>query len=121
MKEINKLFEIPPYSLSEEKKLIFFKEKISKLTYHHYNNSKEYKKLLDFLGFKCKKVTDLKEIPFLPVRLFKEFHLKSISQKKVIKVLLSSGTSNNQPSKIYLDKENANMQSKALNKIVKTI
>jgi len=121
MKEINKLFEIPPYSLSEEKKLIFFKEKISKLTYHHYNNSKEYKKLLDFLGFKCKKVTDLKEIPFLPVRLFKEFNLKSISQKKVIKVLLSSGTSNNQPSKIYLDKENANMQSKALNKIVKTI
>jgi len=27
MKEINKLFEIPPYSLSEEKKFIFFKEK----------------------------------------------------------------------------------------------
>ena len=54
MKEISKLFEIPPYSLSEEKKFIFFKEKISKLTYHHYNNSKEYKKLLVNNGFENK-------------------------------------------------------------------
>ena len=121
MKDINKLFEIEPYSLNEEKKFILFKKNINNLTQHHYNNSKEYKKLLDFLGFNFKKVKDLEEIPFLPVRLFKEFHLKSISQNKIVKVLLSSGTSGNQPSKIYLDKLNANIQSKALNKIVKTI
>jgi len=121
MNDLNRLFDILPYSLNESKKFILFKEKINKLTHHHYCNSNEYKKLLDFLGFKNKKKTNLEDIPFLPVRLFKEFNLKSTSSKKIVKILLSSGTSGNQLSKIYLDKENASMQSKALNKIIKTI
>ena len=121
MSDINKLFKIEPFSLNKEKKNILFKKIMTKLTQHHYSNSKEYKKILDFLNFNCKNISNLEKIPFLPVRLFKQFHLKSINQKKVFKVLLSSGTSGNNPSKIYLDKENANVQSKVLNKIIETI
>ena len=55
------------------------------------------------------------------MRLFKEFELKSIKEKDVVKVLLSSGTTGSSPSKIFLDKENANAQSKALNMIMKTV
>ena len=121
MNDIKKLFEIDPYSLKKEKKSILFKKMINKLTHHHYSNSTEYKRLLNFFGFDYKRTVDLKEIPFLPVRLFKEFHLKSITKNKIVKILLSSGTSGNEPSKIYLDKDNASTQSKVLNKIMKTI
>ena len=57
----------------------------------------------------------------LPVRLFKKFKLKSISDDKIVKELVSSGTSGNELSKIYLDKKNASDQIKTLDKLMSTI
>jgi len=121
MKDINKLFETNIFSTSRDKKNLLFKKILNKLTFHHYQNSKEYKKLLDFFGYNKKKIRNISEIPFLPARLFKEFELKSISKKKIFKVLLSSGTTGSKPSKIHLDKENAHNQVKILGKIMATI
>ena len=42
----------------------------------------------------------------LPVRIFKKFDLKSVSENKIVKKLVSSGTSGQELSKIYLDKNN---------------
>ena len=53
----------------------------------------------------------------LPINLFKNFELKSISNDQVFKVMLSSGTSGLQ-SKIFLDKNNALKQKIILHKIV---
>ena len=121
MLDASKLFEISPYSLKNEEKIIVFKKIINSLTSHHYFNSKNYKKLLDYFNYDKKPIKDLKDVPFLPVRLFKEFDLKSVKENEVIKVLLSSGTTGSKPSKIYLDKKNAHAQSKALNIIMQTI
>ena len=55
MNDIKKLFEIGPYSLKKEKKGILFKKMINQLTHHHYSNSIEYKRLLNFFGFNYKK------------------------------------------------------------------
>ena len=121
MQNINKFFEINPYSLDEREKNNILKKTLNNLTNHHYFNSKNYKKLLDYFNFDKKNIKNLKDVPFLPVSLFKELELKSIKDSEVIKILHSSGTSGGQPSKIYLDKKNANAQSKALNIIVKTI
>ena len=44
-----------------------------------------------------------------------------MSKDKVTKKLVSSGTTSQVPSKIYLDKENANNQIKALSKIMSTL
>ena len=57
------------------------------------------------------------EIPFIPVNLFKNKELISISKKDIYKVLESSGTTGQKTSKIYLDKFNSRMQSIALSKI----
>ena len=121
MKEINQLFEINPFSISKDRKTFLFKKILNKLTFHHYQNSKEYKKLLDFFGYNQKKIRNIDEIPFLPARLFKEFELKSISRKKIFKILLSSGTTGSKPSKIHLDKENAHNQVRILEKIMATV
>jgi len=97
----------------------FFKE-IYKLTKFHYNNSKEYKKIIDFL-FPLKIRKTVESIPFIPAKLFKDLKLKSIPDKEVFKILQSSGTSSGKPSKIYLDKENAKKQTLVLNEIVSEI
>ena len=47
----------------------------------------------------------------LPVRIFKKHDLQSVPRNKVIKKLVSSGTSGQELSKIYLDKENARSQT----------
>lgn len=97
-----------------------FENKIYNLTKFHYKNSKEYKKLIDILHFsKIKK--NLEDIPFIPAKLFKEVDLKSIPDKKIFKILQSSGTSSGTPSKIFLDKENAKKQTQVLNEIVSKI
>ena len=104
----------------KKKKRRFFEKEINSLTLYHYNNSKEYKKILDFFGYRAKN-KKLEEIPFLPSKLFKEFDLISISKKKISKTLVSSGTTGNVLSKIHLDKENAYNQIKILTKILSTL
>lgn len=55
---------------------------------------------------------------YLPVRLFKEFDLRSIDNSEIFKTLTSSGTTSQRVSKIYLDKQTASNQSKVLVKIM---
>mgnify|MGYP001174386589 CR=1 FL=1 len=90
-------------------------KKLLDLTKHHYLNSQKYKKIIDSLF--AKKSNNLENIPFLPINLFKDLNLKSIPDKNVFKILHSSGTSGN-VSKIFLDKNNAQNQTKALNDII---
>ncbi len=121
MKNLEKLLLEDPYSMEKIKKNFFFKNYLNKLTLHHSNNSKEYKKLINYLGYSSKKKNEIDKIPFIPVRLFKELNLLSIDKNKIIKVLSSSGTSGNKTSKIYLDKKNALNQVKVLQKIMNKI
>jgi len=53
-------------------------------------------------------------IPFIPVSLFKYYALKSISDDQVYRILQSSGTSGQAPSRIYLDRINSKHQQIAL-------
>jgi hypothetical protein len=105
------------YSLNENKKKKYFKKHINFLTHHHYKNSNIYKSYLDGIKYNLKNQKKINNIPFLPVRLFKDFELLSIKKKKIFKTLLSSGTTSSNLSKIYLDKVNALNQIKVLQKI----
>ena len=121
MLELKKLLLEDPYSMDKQNKDYFFKNYLNKLTLHHFNNSKEYKKLIHYLGYSKKKKYEIDQIPFLPVRLFKEFNFLSVKKDKIIKVLSSSGTTGNKTAKIYLDKDNALNQVKVLHKITNKI
>ena len=119
MKDIN-FKNLEPFTLDVVKKNTFFLNKIKELTKHHYTNSKEYKKILNFTN-KKNNFKSLEDIPFLPVHLFKEYELMSISKNRIFKTLNSSGTSGQKKSKIYLDSTNAHNQQLVLSKILKTI
>ena len=112
---------INPYSLKKKDKLKKFLNYINKLTVHHYKNCEIYGKIIKNLKFKIKKKNKLENFPMLPVRIFKKYDLQSVPRNKVIKKLVSSGTSGQELSKIYLDKENARNQMIVLKKITETI
>lgn len=117
MIDYDAIFALPPFSLTKSEKHILLSENIAKLTQYHYENCVEYKKILQSFGYDFKN-TDYYDTPFLPVRLFKEYELKSVPKQDVIKTMTSSGTSGQKTSKIFLDKQTAANQSKALSKIV---
>ena len=112
---------INPYSLKKKDKLKKFLNYINKLTVHHYKNCEIYGKIIKNLKFKIKKKNKLENFPMLPVRIFKKHDLQSFPRNKIIKKLVSSGTSGQKLSKIYLDKENARNQTIVLKKITETI
>ena len=106
--------------LNKKHKIRFFEKAINSLTLYHYKKSKDYKKIIDFMEFKLKNIK-LDKIPFLPAKIFKDHDLMSIPKTKIHRVLTSSGTSGNLPSKIYLDKENSQIQTNVLSQIVQDI
>ena len=109
---------IPPYSLDKNEKTAFLNKQLAALTKHHYENCPEYKKILDSLSFDVNNIKDYTKIPFLPVRLFKNYELKSVPKEDIVKTMTSSGTTGQQVSKIFLDKQTSSSQSKILTKIV---
>lgn len=60
----------------------------------------------------------MEAFPALTVPLFKQLELKSIPDDAIFKVLRSSGTTGQVPSRIYLDRQTAALQSKTLVKIM---
>lgn len=114
----NDVLEISPFSLNKEEKSKLFTEYLKELSLKHYQKCENYRKIIDKLNCNLSEIKNYTEIPFLPVRLFKEFDLKSIPTEEVFKTMTSSGTSGQAVSKIYLDKTTAANQQKTLVKIV---
>ncbi len=82
------------------------------VTEHHKNHCSLYKDyVMTFFGDQV--VESLVDLPYLPVKAFKKFEIKSIPEEEIYKVMRSSGTSG-EHSQIYLDKETAQLQTRAL-------
>ena len=115
----DEILQEEPFLLSKDEKQRFLTKELLRLTCHHQEQSEVYRHMLDAIEFSVEAVSGIEDIPFLPVRLFKELELKSISKENVFKVLTSSGTSGQRVSKIYLDRATAANQQKTLVRIVK--
>lgn len=114
----DELLQMDPYSLGKEEKENMLTERLVELTELHRETCSEYRKMLESVSYDKEQIRSYIDIPFLPVRLFKELSLKSVKQDEVIKTLTSSGTSGQAVSKIYLDRVTSANQQKALVKIV---
>ncbi len=112
------LLKIPPYSLGAIEKEKLLTERLLELTKLHKNNCSEYNRILNSIGFNETVIKTYKDLPFLPVRLFKVLDLKSVSENDIVKTMTSSGTTGQTVSKIYLDRITSSNQQKAMVKIV---
>ncbi len=111
------ILPIPPFAMKQEDKEVLVTERLSELTELHRENCPEYQRILDAMRYKGG-ASSYKDMPFLPVRLFKELNLKSVSKENVVKTMTSSGTTGQVVSRIYLDRITSANQQKAMVKIV---
>jgi phenylacetate-coenzyme A ligase PaaK-like adenylate-forming protein len=110
-----------PYSLRRDDKKTALTEALIDLTNHHAERCPPYRRMLESLGFQSAAVTSYVDIPFLPVRLFKELDLLSVSPEEVVKTMTSSGTTGQAVSRIYLDRSTSANQTKALTHLVSDV
>lgn len=107
-----------PFSLEHKEKAELYLNALSDLTKHHYARCFQYQRLLDVLGFEPGQMNSIEDIPFIPVRLFKEYELLSVDRSQVVKTMTSSGTTGQSVSKIFLDKDTSSNQTRVLTKLV---
>lgn len=115
---IDDFYKLNPYELNKEAKEKMLTKELIELTEYHREKCEPYRNILDALDYNMNKIESYYDIPFYPVRMFKETELRSIKKEDIFKTMTSSGTTGQAVSKIYLDKETALTQQKVMIKIL---
>ncbi|MBZ9608171.1 acyl-protein synthetase [Clostridium estertheticum] len=80
----------------------------------HNKENLSIKAMYNKLNVDINKIKTLEQVPYIPVNMFKSFHLRICKEEQVVRVLQSSATTTGIPSKIYLDKKTSIRQTQAL-------
>ena len=109
---------LSPFGVARAEKQELLRAGLLRLTEHHRARCAPYARMMETIGFSTADVHSVENVPFLPVRLFKELELRSVAEEDVFKTMTSSGTTGQQVSKIFLDRATATNQQKTLVRIV---
>ena len=112
------MLALPPFGVGRAEKQELLRGELLRLTEQHRAHCAPYARMMETVGFSAADVHSVEDIPFLPVRLFKEMALRSVAEEDVFKTMTSSGTTGQQVSRIFLDRETASNQQKTLVRIV---
>ena len=115
---IEDFYGVGPYELEKTEKRELVTRELLELTEHHRKNCPAYANILKGFGYDAADVRGPEDIPFLPVRIFKELELLSIDRSEVFKTMTSSGTTGQAVSKIFVDRETAGIQQKVMIRIL---
>ncbi|MDR6553582.1 acyl-protein synthetase [Paenibacillus qinlingensis] len=107
-----------PFEMKRADKKALIIEELKKLTAFHKDHCEPYEQILTKVPFD-QEIASMEQMPYLPVQLFKMLDLCSVPKEEVMKTLTSSGTTSQQVSKIYINRETSELQSKALVSIVR--
>ncbi|MBO6301545.1 MAG: acyl-protein synthetase [Ruminiclostridium sp.] len=121
MADLDTILQQPVYEVPRAEKAALLTETLKELTLYHDSRCAEYHRILDAFGYtreRIESIDDHRKLPFIPVRLFKEYTLRSIPESDIFKTMTSSGTTGQQVSKIFLDRRTAAAQSKVLARIM---
>ena len=109
---------LPPFGVGRAEKQELLRGELLRLTERHRAYCAPYARMVESVCFSAADVRSVEDIPFLPVRLFKELELRSVAAEDVFKTMTSSGTTGQQVSRIFLDRKTAANQQKTLVRIV---
>ncbi|MEJ5977026.1 acyl-protein synthetase [Novosphingobium sp. PS1R-30] len=107
-----------PFAMPAGAKAAALTHAMDALTRWHRQHCPAYARILDVATDADRPIATLADVPFIPVRLFKEMDLRSVPEEQVFKTMTSSGTSGQQVSKIFLDRETAALQTKILSRLM---
>ena len=115
---IEDFYALNPYELNREEKEKMLTKELVELTEYHRAHCPEYKGMTDAMNYEKDKIKSYYDLPFYPVRMFKEEELISIDRADLYKTMTSSGTTGQKKSQIFLDRETAMSQQKVMIKIL---
>lgn len=115
---IEDFYQYTPYELGKEDKEKLLKKELIELTAKHMEVCEPYRNIVSAMNRKPENIKTIEDIPFIPVRLFKEMDLLSVPREDVFKTMTSSGTTGQAVSKIFVDKETAMIQQKVMIRIL---
>lgn len=115
---VEQVFGAPVYGLPQADKSASLLQAMCELTEHHRTHCPPYAAILAAQGEHTP--GQLSDLPFLPVRLFKQHLLESIPPEDRFKVLTSSGTTGQAVSRIALDRPTSAYQTKAMVRIMQS-
>lgn len=115
---IEDFYQYTPYELEKEDKEKLLKKELIELTAKHMELCEPYRNIVSAMNRKPENIKTIEDIPFIPVRLFKEMDLLSVPREDVFKTMTSSGTTGQAVSKIFVDKETAMIQQKVMIRIL---
>lgn len=110
------LFDAEQFTLAQQDKEALLLGELTALTELHAERSPEYARIAARTA--PGPYRSLADLPYLPVSLFKTHTLRSVAEADVFKVMTSSGTTGQAVSRIYLDRETAELQARALTSIM---
>ena len=95
---------------------------LSDLVLHHRNRCESYDRILRAIGLHPdSSFESMGALPWLPVALFKHHVLRSVDEAEVVKTLTSSGTTGQEVSRIYLDRDAASQQPVMLSRTLREV
>ncbi|MCD8082148.1 MAG: acyl-protein synthetase [Clostridiales bacterium] len=112
------LLAFGPYDLGQEEKDRIYRELLGELTDHHRTHCAVYDRVCGLLGDESGTERAVEAVPMVPVSLFKTLPLCSVPEDEIFKTMTSSGTTGQQPSRIFLDRQTAAWQQRTLERIV---
>ena len=118
---LDDLIQQPQYSVPQAEKEAVLLAELTRLGKSHRERSPEYARLARVLFPGSADPHNLAELPYLPVGLFKEHLLSSVPESEIFKILQSSGTTGQTPSRVVLDRETAQLQTLALSRIMTSV
>ena len=107
--------DAPPYGVAAVEKARLLNPALDALTRHHGAACPEYRAMMDAPRHAARQPRP----SFIPVRLFKEMDLASVPKDQVMRHLASSGTTGQTPSRVALDAVTAQLQGRALVRILR--
>lgn len=116
--DYTEILQLEPYGVGGEDKRRLLTDKLTELTALHAEKCPPYARMLRTIGYDAAHIDSYEDLPFLPVRLFKEMELLSVEKSEIFKTMTSSGTTGQAVSRIFLDRVTAANQQKTLAKIV---
>lgn len=104
----------PMFGLPQGRKEAMLLGDLVDLTAWHVDHCPAYRRIVERTCPSFRDARRLEDLPFLPVSLFKSHELSSIPPEATHMVLTSSGTTGQRVSRIPIDAETADLQSRAL-------
>jgi len=115
MGAIDELFMLPPYATRPGEHRGLLRAAVREAIQFHCANCGPFDRWYRKQGLDPDaEIEDLARVPYLPVSVFKRLSLESVPEVEVVRVLWSSATSSQTPSRVVLDRTTRDRQMRTL-------